>query len=90
MSLAVSLSEEQLEELATRIADKLSPANRQPLNVAQASKALGVSRWVVESRVHSGEIQRVPHTGRRILIPRAEIERLQSGESIKRAEGRGR
>lgn len=79
-TLTVLLTEQQLEDLATRIANKLAPANRQPLSVAKAAEALGVSRWVVESQVHAGSIARVPDTGRRILIPRAEIERLQKGE----------
>lgn len=79
-TLTVLLTEEQLEELATRIADKLSPANRQPLNVPKAAEALGLAPSTITLRVRSGEIQRVPHTGRRILIPRAEIERIQNGD----------
>lgn len=78
--LIVKLDEEQIEELANRIAGKLSPMGQRPLTVAEAANELRLSRGTIESRVHAGTINRVPGLGRRILIPRIEINRLLAGE----------
>lgn len=78
-TLTIILTEVQLEDLAKRIADKLSPTNRQPLNTLQASKALGLAPSTIALRVRAGQIKRVPETGKKILIPISEIERLQNG-----------
>ncbi|MBK1883639.1 helix-turn-helix domain-containing protein [Luteolibacter pohnpeiensis] len=77
--LQVILTEEQLERLAEIISNRLNPDSKQPLTVAQAAKALGTSRSTIEKRVHAGVIRCVPEMGRRILIPKVEIERLQEG-----------
>jgi len=49
--------------------------------VAQAEKALGLSRKTIETRDQAGVIRKVPDLGKRILIPRCEIERLQEGKA---------
>ena len=76
----IRICEEQLEELACRIAAKLSPPTQRPLTVSEAMAELRLSRSTLESRVHAGVIQRVPGLGRKILIPRCEINRLLAGE----------
>lgn len=78
--LIVKISEDQLDDLASRIAAKLSPPTQRPLTVSEAMSELRLSRSTLESRVHAGVIQRVPGLGRKILIPRCEIDRLLAGE----------
>ena len=54
-------------------------SNEAVLTVAEATQLLRVSRPTVLAAVHSGKL---PHLrlGRRVLIPRAALERMLAGE----------
>ncbi len=78
-TLTITLSDEQLEDLADRIAKKIDPQQRRPFTVAEASRALGIAQSTITLHVRAGSIKKVPDCGKRVLIPRVEIERLQKG-----------
>jgi excisionase family DNA binding protein len=79
MTLQVVLTEEQLEEIARRVAEMNGPSRAgAPLTVSAAAAALGVSKPTLYRRITAGEIRTVPDLGR-TLVPRSEIERLQEG-----------
>lgn len=46
------------------------------LDVEDVVRITGLSRTKVQNMVHLGELPRVPHTGRRIKIPAAAVDRL--------------
>lgn len=80
--LMVLLTDAQLELLADKIAKRMgAPMSNKPYNLREAALALGgMSTEALRQRVHAGLIAKVPGMGKRILIPRAEIARLQEGE----------
>lgn len=45
-------------------------------NAAEAGEILGVSDWTIYRLVDSGELAKIPHVGKRVLIARAELERF--------------
>lgn len=49
---------------------------RLTVTATEAAQMLGVSRHCIYDLVHRGHIRVVPHMGRRVLIPRTEIDRL--------------
>lgn len=53
-------------------------------NAIEAGALLGVSEWTIYRLVDSGELAKVPHLGKRVLIARAELERFAS-EGVKAA-----
>ncbi|WP_425494625.1 helix-turn-helix domain-containing protein [Luteolibacter pohnpeiensis] len=57
------------------------PQDGSALSITQLSRLMGVSTQTVRDRVHAGLIKRIPNSGKRILIPRDEAERLLTGES---------
>jgi excisionase family DNA binding protein len=54
---------------------------RQVFNAAEVARILGISERSVYDWVARGDIRVVPNRGRRVLIPKREIERLLSGEA---------
>jgi len=78
MTLSLTLTADQLDQLAERVAAKLNRTSGKPLTVPQAAAKLGIGASTIRRRVESGDIARVPKsaTGERVLIPQAEIERL--------------
>lgn len=50
----------------------------EPLAVSaeEAGRALGLSRWHVYRLIDAGVLRKLPHTGRRVLVARAELERF--------------
>jgi len=77
-ALEVRLSEEQMDELAAKIAQRLAPAKaRRPRTVIEAAEQLNVSEHTIYTRVKAGTIRKVPDIGV-IRIPAEEIERLLS------------
>ncbi len=46
-------------------------------SVKEAASALGVSEWMVREEIRTGKIESI-RMGKRILIPRATLERLVS------------
>jgi hypothetical protein len=76
----VTLSPEQLKELAVLIASESGQSNsayRAPLPLAVAAKELGRSERTIRRRIAAGLIQTVK--GDKNMIPRSEIERHQQG-----------
>lgn len=45
-------------------------------SVDEAADVLGLSTWSVYRLVERGDLGRIPHTGRRVLIARIELERF--------------
>lgn len=59
-------------------------ATRGTLTIEEAAKRLGVSRWLAYEEVRrTGFIGGVPvlRVGRRLLVPRAALERVLSGDA---------
>lgn len=80
--LVVHFDEAQLDDLADRIAKRIGgPLTNKPFSLKEAGIALGVSSETIRLRVESGRIAKIPGMGRRVLIPRSEIERLQFAKS---------
>ena len=61
--------------------------DRQTVTVIEAAKILGISRTSAFEAIHRGQIPYV-RIGRRILIPRAALERLLEGGQVDAANGR--
>lgn len=45
-------------------------------NAIEAGELLGLSDWTIYKLVESGELAKIPHVGKRVLIARAELERF--------------
>jgi excisionase family DNA binding protein len=78
MNLTLTLTDDQLDAIAQRVASKLSKTSGRPLTVPQAAAKLGLCSRTVRRRVEAGDIARVPlcGAGSRVLIPESEIARL--------------
>ena len=61
----------------------ISSALPHVLTVEEAAQVLGISRWLAYEQARSGELAgvRVLRIGRRLLVPRAALERVLAGES---------
>jgi len=55
---------------------------RQTLTVEEAAKMLGISRWLGYEQARNGHIGPVPvyRVGRKLIVPRAAVERFLGGE----------
>ena len=78
MELTLTLTDDQLDAIAERVAEKISKTGGRPLTVTQAAAKLGLCTRTVRRRIEAGDIARVPlcGAGSRVLIPAAEIARL--------------
>jgi excisionase family DNA binding protein len=78
MIVSLTLTDDQLDAIAERVAAKVGRKSDRPLTVNEAAERLGLCGRTVRRRVEAGEIARVPlcGAGARVLIPAAEIERL--------------
>lgn len=61
-----------------------APVERLSYRLVEASKMLGVAKSTLHDMLRRGELRSV-RLGRVVLIPRAELDRLLSGESARRA-----
>lgn len=79
MTITLTLTDAQLDELAARIAAKMAPpVSGRPLSLSEAARELGVSRETIRLAVHAGRVKRVPNITA-IRIPAAEIQRMKQG-----------
>jgi excisionase family DNA binding protein len=77
--LQITLSPEQLAELADQIAAKLrATTRREPYTVDEAAQALNVSPQSIRRQIDAGTIATVPNVGRK-LIPAATVGRMLDG-----------
>lgn len=78
MELTLTLTDDQLDAIADRVATKLSKTLGRPLTVPEAAARLGLCSRTIRRRVECGDIARVPlcGSGARVLIPESEIARL--------------
>ncbi len=58
----------------------MSPTERPTLSVAETADLLGISRWLVQQAVRDGSLPSV-RVGRRILVPRVQLDALLAGRS---------
>lgn len=54
-------------------------ANRPTLSVAETAELLGISRWLVQQAVRTGSLPSL-RVGRRILIPRIQLDAWLNGQ----------
>jgi excisionase family DNA binding protein len=59
----------------------MSPADRPALSVAETAELLGISRWLVQQAVRDSSLPSV-RVGRRILIPRVQLDAWLNGQQI--------
>ncbi len=59
----------------------MSPIERPTLSVAETADLLGISRWLVQQAVRDGSLPSV-RVGRRILVPRVQLDALLAGRSL--------
>ena len=78
ISITITLTDEQLDEIANRVAAKLGKFTEDPLTKQEAARALRVSVKTIERRIEAGVIRTVPDIGV-VRIPVPEIERLRRG-----------
>lgn len=78
MKLVIEFTPEQIAQIALEAA-KIVAANRQlpqrPLTMKEYADAVGISVCTVWRRVEAGLIEKVPNTGKRVLIKYSELER---------------
>lgn len=63
------------------------PTERPALSVAETAELLGSSRWLVQQAVRDGSLPSV-RVGRRILIPKVQLNALLAGQSAHAAASR--
>ncbi len=63
-----------------RTKDAVSPQSRLTLTVEEVAATLGISRAFAYEAVRRGEIPSI-RIGRRVLVPRAALERLIDGDN---------
>jgi excisionase family DNA binding protein len=56
---------------------------RETLTVEETASVLGVSRGTTYAQINAGAIRSI-RLGKRLLVPRAEIDRLLAGEPARR------
>jgi hypothetical protein len=77
MTITLTLTTHQIDELAAAVAAKLGHASarpNRPLSQTETAKALGLSKSTVCRYIAAGTIRTVP--GCRDRVPQAEIDRL--------------
>ena len=85
MILQLTISDEQLAELADMIADRIQgrmAASGKPYAAKEAAEALGISLSTLNRRIRAGEIPKIPGLGR-TLIPAQAIDDLLEGKRPK-------
>lgn len=72
--------------MLSAVSDKELPVERQTYTIAEAARILGVSKETLYKAAARGDL---PHIrfGKRVLIPRAFIERLLCGEQTFESNG---
>ncbi len=65
----------------------IATESRGTLTVEQAAKVLGISRWLAYEEAKSGYLAgvKVLRIGRRLIVPRAALERVLAGEALEEA-----
>jgi excisionase family DNA binding protein len=56
----------------------MTPTERPTLSVAETADLLGISRWLVQQAVRDGSLPSM-RVGRRILIPKVQLDALLAG-----------
>lgn len=81
MTITIHFTDEQMQQLADRIAERMrfSHADDRPLTVKEAADRLGVSTSTINRRLAAGTIPTVPGLGRS-LIPASAIAELLDGK----------
>ena len=83
MILQVELTEEQIDEIARRVA-QINGASNKPKSYTPAEFAAamggGLKEKTVRRRIAAGIIRTIPNMGR-IIIPASELERLTGGDA---------
>jgi excisionase family DNA binding protein len=64
----------------------MTPTERPTLSVAETADLLGISRWLVQQAVRDGSLPSM-RVGRRILIPKVQLDALLAGTASARAVG---
>ncbi len=64
----------------------MTPTERPALSVAETADLLGISRWLVQQAVRDGSLPSM-RVGRRILIPKVQLDALLAGTSSAPAVG---
>lgn len=80
-ALPVVLIDEQLTKLADMVAERVNPQQRRPFTLPEAAQAIGLSRQTIRNLIEIGKLAKVKGTGRRVLIPRTEVERFQRAQA---------
>jgi excisionase family DNA binding protein len=64
----------------------MTPTERPTLSVAETADLLGISRWLVQQAVRDGSLPSM-RVGRRILIPKVQLDALLAGTGSPPAGG---
>jgi len=65
----------------------MTSIERPTLSVAETADLLGISRWLVQQAVRDGSLPSV-RVGRRILIPKVQLDALLAGPAVAPAAGK--
>jgi len=79
MEMTITLTDEQLDVLADKLAERQArrrPSFQGPLSVSEFARLTGLSEPSVYRQVHAGQVRRVQGLAK-ILIPAAELERFR-------------
>jgi len=79
MTLSLTLTPEQLDEIAERVAVKLGKVAENPLSIADFARLSGKSWPTIKKWVDAGVILKSPIPGD-VRIPYAELERYRAGK----------
>lgn len=65
----------------------MTPTDRPTLSIAETADLLGISRWLVQQAVRDGSLPSM-RVGRRILIPKVQLDALLAGTAGTPAVGK--
>jgi hypothetical protein len=71
----MTLTEEQIDQIAQRVADKLRSDKKVAYNITEAAAALGLCTKTIRRMIEAGLIRKLRGTAK-IIIPATEIERI--------------
>jgi len=71
----MTLTDEQIDQIAERVADKLRDSKKVAYNINEAAAALGLCTKTIRRMIDSGLIRKLRGTAK-IIIPATEIERI--------------
>jgi len=78
IELAIKLSDEQVGQLATIVAEKIGNPSQKiscPMTIPELAKILKIHESTLYRQIQAGNVKRIPSLSR-VLVPASEVNRL--------------